>query len=47
MQQRGGVLHRETAGDVAHRREQRQAPDAILDGLERDGGEADAGTAGA
>jgi hypothetical protein len=41
VQQRGRVLHRQPAGDVAHRRQQGQAPGAILDGFERHGREAD------
>ena len=41
MQQASGDLDREPPGDVAHRREQREAPLIVLDGLERHGGQPD------
>jgi hypothetical protein len=41
MQQRRRVLHRETARDVAHGREQRQPAGTVFHGFERDRGKSD------
>src|SRR2546423_6189461 len=42
MQKCGGVLNRKAARDIAHRSQERQSSRAVLNSLERDGGEANA-----